>query len=436
MTPNIRTISGTEAIAAVFRSQTDQLKFVIENQRNFEPCHFSIGSKKALLTSDPMVAQHVLQKQAWNYRKSSGYDGLRRTLGNGLVTSEGDFWRRQRKLAQPAFHKSMLAQFVSTMSEMAEDMLTDWRQGPIDVLQQMSMLTMRIIAQTMFSSTIDKEGDALSRAFDAMMEYSHVHFLFAPPDWLPTKKSIEGKKAIKFLHEHVKEIIKERQASGALGNDFLGMFMSAGESTSDKMNNQQLRDEMMTIFAAGHETTAVAMSWLFHHLDQNPTVLEKVESEIAEVLGDAPITLEKLAQLEYTERTIKESMRVSPPVWAFDREAIADDVVCGHEITAGTMVLVSPYMLHRNPEHWDAPEVFNPDRFLLGKREHRHRYSYLPFGGGPRICIGANFAMMETKIIAALVLRKFRLTGQKQKLDYHVGITLRPEKLTMNASSK
>lgn len=422
-----RKISGLKVLSEAMKLRRDQIAWIRENQRDFQPCELQFGKKVSFVTSNPDHAQHVLQKQNWNYRKSENYDGLRETLGNGLLTSEGNFWRRQRKLAQPLFQNKMLKNFVSVMAEVTEQTLDQWTPAPRDVHEEMMSLTMQIIARTMFSTSVADDTKELSQAVTALTRFAHRRVLLEPPSWIPTKRSIEGKNGIRYLDNLLYRVIDERRDNGqAPKDDFLGMFMAAtGDAHSDRMNNKQLRDEMITIFAAGHETTAVALTWLWKVLQRHPEIEEKMVREANVALADG-ITLDSIGELHYTERVIREVLRMYSPVWVVERQAISEDVVGDMVIPAGATVALPIFMLHRHPDHWTEPEVFSPDRFLPEAVEKRHRFAYLPFGAGPRICIGASFALMEAKLIAAMTVQKFSLRGLDRGLEWKAGVTLRP----------
>jgi cytochrome P450 len=285
-------------------------------------------------------------------------------------------------------------------------------------------LTFRIVGLTLFSTDVEDAADEIGRALGYLLAWTNERSarLVQVPLWIPTPANVRFARAKKTFDDLIYAIIRERKAGTPKG-DLLDMLLAA-----DAMPEQQLRDELITLAAAGHETTANALSWTFYLLSKHPDVERRVRAEVEEVLGDRPPSLDDLPKLAFTERVIEESMRLYPPVWALERQAVGEDIVGGERVRPGTIVMMSPYAMHRDPELWENPEGFDPDRFLPDAKKARPRYAYIPFGGGPRICIGNAFAMMEAKIVLALAVRKFRLElipGQRVEMD--PSITLRPK---------
>jgi cytochrome P450 len=400
------------------------------------------GPFRYWLLNDPEAIHHVLVDNNKNYTKSRNYQGLKLVLGEGLVTSEGDFWRRQRRLAQPAFHKEKLAGFARTMAEDTAAMLEAWEarrgNGPLDVHAEMMKLTLKIVARTLFSTTVEAEADAIGAALAIALRHAedYAESLLPVPPWVPTPSNLRFKRAVKTLDELVFRIIDERRKSGADPGDLLAMLMAATDDEAEGgargMTDRQLRDEVMTLVMAGHETTANALTWTFYLLANHPEVEARLRQEVDTVLGDdgarAP-TLADLPRLPYTAMVIQESMRLFPPVWAFERQAREADVVAGFDVPAKAIMAVCPYALHRNPAYWEDAERFDPLRFTPERVEGRARYAYLPFGGGPRQCIGNGFAMMEAQIILAMVVRQKHLAlSPGFELELDPVVTLRPKR--------
>jgi cytochrome P450 len=383
-----------------------------------EAVTFRVGHIRFVSVSDPASVQHVLVRNHRNYVKSPSYQGLRLVLGDGLVTSEGDHWRRQRKLAQPAFHRPRLAALVDTMVHCVDERLAEWdarTDHDVDIHGEMMALTLAIVSRTLFGTDLRGDGIDLRPLGPAVTVALHKANEFAEslvkmPLWLPTPSNRRFAKAKHVLDDIVHRIIDGRRRSGEQRDDVLGMLMSAtDESGTERMDDRQLRDEVMTLFLAGHETIATAMSWTFMLLHQHPEIAQRVRAEACAVLGDRTPTVDDLPSLVYLGQVIDESMRLYPPAWIIERQALAEDHFGKWRIPKGTIVATSPYVLHRNPALWSDPLRFDPDRFAPGKLEERAKLAYMPFGAGPRVCIGNHFALMEAKLILAMVARRWSI---------------------------
>jgi len=395
---------------------------------------YRFGPYRYFVLSGPDVARHVLVDRPENYVKSKNYRGLKVVLGNGLVTSEGEFWKRQRKLAQPAFHHKRLAGFAETMAHYTSDMLMRWATidatRSFDIHDEMTRLTFRIVGKTLFDVDLHQESDSISERIRIVIDWAqkYAESVVRLPPWVPTPSNLAFGRAKRALDRLVFGIIEERRKDRRDHGDLLSMLMEVTDESGDgRMDNQQLRDEVMTLIIAGLETTANALAYTFHLLSQHPGVSRQLEQEIDRVLGDRAPSFEDLPRLEYTGWVVQESMRLLPPVWNVERDALDDDVIGGYSIPKGSTVAIAAYTLHRNPRHWDNPEGFDPERFSPARSKDRNKHAYLPFGGGPRVCIGNAFAMMEAKLILATVVQRYRLTlipGFRLELD--PSITLRP----------
>ena len=402
---------------------------------------FKFGPFDYYLVTDPEVVRHVLVDNAKAYTKSRNYLGLKIVLGEGLLTSEGDLWRRQRKLAQPAFHRARLAGFAAQMARATRDMLDRWRKEDLGsssafcVHEEMMRLTFRIVGLTLFSADVDGDAREVGRALDTALRWAndYAESLVRIPPYIPTPANVRFKRAMKTLDGIVYRLIADRRAQGAAnegyGDDLLGMLMEAVEDdTQSGMSDQQLRDEIITMVLAGHETTANLLSWTFSLLARHPDVEARVRDEALRVLGDRDPTLEDVRSLEYTKLVLDEALRLYPPAWIFERQNVEPDVLGGYRVAAGSIVGVCPYVIHRHPEYWDDPESFEPERFRPERTEKRPRYTYLPFGGGPRTCIGNSFAMMEAQIILAMIVRQEHLALEAgHAVEVDPLITLRPK---------
>ena len=360
----------------------------------------------------PDGVQRVLVDNNKNYdKKTRGYDTLRLFLGKGLLTSEGDFWRRQRRIAQPAFHRQRIAGFAQTMVDHTQDMLQGWHgRERVDMEAEMTALTLRIVAKTLLSAEVTDAGSQVGTSVSELNRFAREQMmnpLAIPASW-PTRRNRRFRSYANSLDEVVLGIIAQRRTEGRGGDDLLGMLMEATDvETGEHMSDQQLRDEAMTIFLAGHETTANALAWTFYLLSLHPDVQRAVRSELAEVVGSAPPTLEDLPRLELLGRVVKETMRLYPPAWSIGRRTVESDDIGGYRLRDKALVILSPFVTHRHPEFWPNPEGFDPDRFLPAAEKSRPRYAYFPFGGGPRQCIGNNFALMEAQLIVGAVIQRF-----------------------------
>lgn len=403
-----------------------------------EVVEMRVGPKWVTLLRNPEHVEHVLVDNVKNYCKQTrGYRALRKILGNGLLTSEGDFWRRQRRIAQPAFHRQRIAGFAESMVSSTERMLRDrWdavaaRGDTLDVSDEMMRLTLEIVSETMLGIGVGDRADVVARSLPYLLEhvvYQITHPL-SPHEIVPTPRNIRFWRAIRALDAVVGGIVSERRTSGPRGHgDLLDMFMEArDEETGEGMSDRELRDEVMTMYLAGHETTAVVLSWTFMLLSEQPAWAARVQEELDRTLGGVPPTFESVRAFDVTKRVIQESMRLYPPVWILARTAVQDDVIGGYRVPKGRLVFVSPWLTHRHPTHWPDGDTFDPDRFLPERMKGQPRLAYFPFSGGTRKCIGDQFAMMEAELILATILQRYRLTlVPEHPVAPHTAVTLRP----------
>lgn len=394
------------------------------------------GGRDAFLISDPDAIQHVLQRNHKNYVKAESSEALRLVLGDGLLTSEGEPWRRHRKLAQPAFHADRLDTFVRVMARATGDLFGRWDEAAatgaeLDVHGEMTRLTFRIVGEALFSSDLHAVAGEVSGALESALAYFDRYFklLVLAPRWLrPPLHLLPGIRRIKAtLDRVVFNMIEERRRTGERRDDLLTMLMDARDDAGQPMTDRQIRDEVVTVIAAGHETTAVALSWALILLGDHGDAEQRVASEGTKILSDREPALRVVDELAYTARVVDEALRLYPPSWAFGREAVSDDEIAGYAVPAGSMVLICPYVLHRHPGHWTDPDRFEPERFAAATAEGRHRFAYLPFGGGPRICIGSRFALLEARLVLATLLSRYRLTrSDPAPVVAKPSVTLRP----------
>jgi len=374
-----------------------------------------LAGRRVYLISHPTAVKYVLQDNNRNYSK--GYHQAKPLMGEGLVTSEGEFWRSQRRLIQPSFNRQQIAHYTQTMTQATEEFIPLWdRQAALNssfnIAEEMMRLTQTIIVRTMFSSDIGGQADALGKAFDQTLEHLNQS-LFSPHPLLqtiPTPANLRHKRALRFLDAFVYGLIEKRRGSAEDKGDLLSRLLLAEHpETGERMPDQQIRDELMTIFLAGHETTANALAWTWYLLGQNPQVEERLLSEVDNVLGGRPPVNEDIPSLVYGEMVFAEALRLYPPAWLFARHADAEDRVMDYRIPAGAMLFLSPYVTQHHPEYWDDPERFDPERFSEQRKLEQTRFAYFPFGGGPRQCIGNHFSQVEALLIMTRMLQRYRI---------------------------
>jgi cytochrome P450 len=410
---------GHWLFGAGFTFAQNPLQFVADYSQKFDGI-FRIRTapfaQQVVIVTKPDYVKHFLQDNNKNYEKSFGYKIMKLLVGNGLLTSEGDFWRRQRRLAQPAFHRERLASLNQIMVNEINALIQKWKQMPdgavVNLSREMMQITLKIVCKSLFSSDVDDAIDTVDQQFHIANE-SLIRRIIAPfklPIWFPTYSNIRERQAYSAIHQIVQKLIEKRRNSYKKYDDLLAMLMEAkDEDTGESMSDEQLKDEAVTMFLAGHETTAVALTWLFHCLDENRMVEQKLLDESNSVLNGKDPDISDLQQLDYTRMVIEETLRLYPPAWAIGRNAINDDILDGYRIPRGINVLIPIYQIHRDPRYWEEPLKFRPERFTKEKSRNYHKYLYFPFGGGPRLCIGNNFALMEMQLLVPMVIRHFSL---------------------------
>lgn len=380
------------------------------------------GPNTLIQVNHPDGVQHVLQTNNRNYgRNTFGNQLIRMITGLNLFTSEGDYWLRQRRLMQPAFHRKRLDRFGQIMTDATFRMLDRWQPAiqngtPLDMHTEMMRITMDIVGQSLFSVDLIAETSVLGRAFSVSTEYINHRFRvpIALPLSIPTARNREVNRAIVDVRTIIQQMIDERRRTGEQKDDLLAMLMEArDEETGATMTDEQLRSEAGIVIGAGQETTSNLLTWAFHVVAAHPEIESRVLAELDAALAGRTPTLDDLPNLPYLKMLIDEILRVYPPAWAItSRNALADDTILGYHIPRGSQVFILPYILHRDPRFWENPEQIIPERFAPEHEASRHRYAYLPFGAGPRKCIGNSFALIETQMILAALLPKVRLALQ------------------------
>ena len=372
----------------------------------------------AYLLNHPQHVEHVLQTNHRNYRKSPLVERMKPLFGNGIFIAENELWERQRKLIQPSFKRKNLELLSSHILGVVDDHLKTWDEKALsgqdfNLSEDMSVLTIEVMMQTFFGASIGAAGVKLYNAMQLINEVTakRVWDLTTLATKLPTKENRAYEAALTDVHSIVAKLIDERRNSESPATDLLGILLAACDPEDEqRMSDDQLRDEIVTLIVAGFESTASLLVWTVYFLSENPHVLERVRNEADSVLQGRMPGNSDLRELEYTKRVIQEVARLRPTVWWFSRTAIEDDVIGGEHIKAGTTVLICQYVLHKLPSVWEDPERFDPDRFLPENTVGRSKFAYLPFGAGPRVCIGSGLTTMEMQIILPLIYRRFDVT--------------------------
>lgn len=392
----------------------DRLGFLTDCARRYgDVVSLRLGLRRFWTLSHPDLIETVLVKNNKNTIKHFALRQAKPSLGEGLLTSEGDFWLRQRKLAQPAFHRERVASYAAVMVEQAERTVSTWRDGrTLDVQDEMMQLTLRIVAKCLFDADVAGDAADVSAAMETLMHNftARVNRLVPTPRWIPTPSNLRFAKGMRRLESILYRIIAERRRSGEDRGDLLSMLLKAhDEDDGSGMSDRQLRDETMTLFLAGHETTANTLVWAFVLLDRHPEVEARLHAELDEVLGDRSPSFDDLPRLTYTDAVITETLRIFPTVWLLGREVIEPFELGGYTTPKGITLWMSQWVIQRDPRFYDDPDVFRPERWLDGLAKRLPRYAYFPFGGGPRICIGNAFAQMEAVLLLAVLARNSRV---------------------------
>ncbi len=393
---------------------------------------FPFLHRKFYLLSDPADIQLVLVNMPGNFIKTANLrtPGVRLIMGNGLVTSEGEFWRRQRRLAQPGFHRDRIASYSHVAVNCADQMLKQWRPSePLDLLKEMMRLTLRIVAKTLFNAEVNDSDSEIGEALNTCIQLFATQWTFKGffLQHFPTADRRKLRLAVERLDQVIYRIIKEHRRNGGAG-DLLSMLMDAQDQDGSQMTDKQLRDEAMTLFLAGHETTAILLSWAWLLLMQAPEVEQKLHAELGAVLGDRLPTFDDLPKLRYADQIIKESMRIYPPIWGIARQVLADFEASGYRIPAGSEVIISQWVNHHDSKYFERPEEFRPERWTEEFCKELPKFAFFPFSAGPRNCIGSGFAMMEAVLVLATIAQRisFRRTSTNPITPFP-SITLRPQ---------
>jgi cytochrome P450 len=412
----------------------DELRFMRKYASEYgDVVRFRFVHRTAYMYTNPYDVHQILVDKSSKFQKAPLYRlVLGRFLGDGLLTSEGDFWKRQRKLAQPAFHHGRIQDYADVMVGYATRLVDEWQDGVVrDINRDMMRLTLNIVAKTLFDVEMDSNADRFYQAMSTLLHTSEQAFnsprFTLTPNWFPWAHNFQIWGAVRELDAIVGAIIDERRQSDEDRGDLLSMLLLAEDEAGQRMSDKQLRDEAVTIVAAGHETTANALAWTWYLLAQHPEIEARLHDELDRVLQGRAPTMADLPQLEYATMIIKESMRLYPPAPGFARQSLEDVEIGPYLHPKETIAMIPAHILHRDERWHPEPSRFMPERFSKENEPNMMKYSYLPFGGGPRICIGNSFAMMEAALLLATMAQRFKLRLEPgQNVVPEMSVTLRP----------
>ena len=372
----------------------------------------------SFVITNPDAVKHVLVSNHGNYIKGTGFERVKMLLGNGIIVSDGDFWRRQRTMIQPAFNRKNILQLCEMIKTVTQKLIPQWQQkaeagSSINITEEMSEFALQVILRALISDDLDK----------IISEQGENPFAFLASD--PTRDLAVAMK-FRQLGKLIQKIIDSRREKHKKSSDLLGSLMAARDKSGKPMSDKELIDEVMTMIIAGHETSAGTLNWVWYELSQHPQAEEKAYKEVSSLVHNNTITNDDLAKLSYTKQCIDEALRLYPPVWLFSRKAINDDEILGYSIPAGSNIFLSPYFTHRDPTLWENPEKFNPQHFIDDGARLKHKYSFIPFSAGSRRCIGEYFSYVEMQAHLAIMLSLFKLeTLPNQTIEIEPAINLR-----------
>ena len=389
-----------------------------------------IGKFRSLFINHPDLIEDVLVNNARLYYKGRILRANKYLFGEGLLTSEGDFWLRQRRLAQPAFHRARVNAYAATMAGYAEQLIATWRNGEErDIHEEMMQLALRIVSKTLFDADVTRDAKEIGETLDVLLQIAaNFGRTILVPLWVPSPRNIRAKLGIKRLEKVIYRIIAERRANGRDTGDLLSILLHAQDEDGTHMNDRQLRDETITLFLAGHETTANTLAWTWWLLAQNPAVEKKFHEELDGALGGRVPEVDDLPKLAFLNNVLTESLRLYPTAWGMARLAAEEHEIAGYPVRPGYGVAFAQWVIHRDARWFDAPLEFRPERWDNGLAKQLPRFAYFPFGGGPRQCIGNTFALMEASVVLATIGQKFRFQlVPNHKVTPLASITLRPK---------
>lgn len=430
--------SGLPFLGSVLALRGNAYQTMLDWQSHYgDVTRYRLGPQVLYMVGHPALAEEVLITHPERYIKMYEPErpsGLSLLLGQGLVTSRGELWQRQRRLMQPFFHRSRVAGFASAISAAGADLAERWHRAPpgtlVAVDRDMARTTLDLITRTMFSTSVLNKVDQLFPALDLLLGYTSNHLLnpLRPPLWCPTAGNRAFKRALALVDELVVGMIRTRREGGQRFEDLLDRLVNAGDENGiPPMSDRQIRDEVLTIFIAGHETTAVALTWTWYLLATHPQTREKLHEELAEVLGGRAPTVADLPRLLWTRAVLEESLRLFPPAPGVIRKAATGTELGGYRVPAGALVFVNIGNIHRNGAFWTEPDHFRPERHLAAEPAPGHRLAFMPFGAGPRFCLGNHLANLEALLLLAQLAQEFRLDlPPETRVEPEIRLTLRP----------
>jgi cytochrome P450 len=407
----------------------DPLGFLTRLARDHgDVVRFNLLGEPIYLFSHPDAIEEVLKPNDDYLIKDAFTRGLSIVAGQSMLTTDGEFWRRQRKLAQPAFHHHRVRAYADVMVRHAGRLGDRLKDGETrDVHEDMMRLTLDIVAETLFGADVGGDADRIGDALETLMARFSGFGPFVPP-WFPAPRNFRMNRALKELDEIVYRIIHDRRASAVDRGDLLSMLLAATTEEGGKMSDQQLRDEVITLMLAGHETTALALTFTFHLLARHPDVLTELSSEVTKVLGDRPATFADIQNLPYADWVVRETLRLHPPAWGIGREAVRPCRVAGVDVPQGAQLWLSQWVVQRDARWFPNPQAFEPERWRDDLAKRIPRFAYFPFGGGPRVCIGNAFAMMEAVLLLVTIVQRVRFHAEDARpLAFAPSVTLRPK---------
>jgi cytochrome P450 len=428
-------VEGFPLIGALPGLLKDRFDFLEAARRKHGDIYtLDVGVSQAIILTHPRHVQHVMVDHQKNYSKNGPmWDSMRTFLGNGLPVSEGEYWKRQRRMVQPAFHHQRLVAVTDRMVEVVDEHLRKWEQAArtgedFNVARSFASLTMDVLVRTMFGSGLSEEdSQRAAREVTYIIDYMLFGMMTNNlPEWAPIPGRNRYREAIRTVDEIVFQVIEQGRKGGAEDNLLTLMLNMVDAETGERMSDAQIRDEAVGFFVAGFETTAVSLSWAFHLLTQYPEVARRLQQEVDGVLGQRAPVFADLRQLPYSRNVFQEALRLYSPSYWIARQTVEEDTLDGFRIPAGSTMGVFSYLVHRNPAIWDEPLRFDPDRFSPERSEGRHKQAWLPFGAGTRTCIGKEFSLMEGQLILSRVAQRFEVSaipGREVKL--HIGLSMR-----------
>lgn len=411
----------------------DVIGFFVKSHADLGDTVFlKLGAWPTLLLRNSADIETVLVKDHMKFHKNSFFwRHVTAIFGKGLLTNEGASWQKQRRLAAPAFSGQRLAAYPEIMVGMTGETTARWKDGELrDMHAEMMGLALRVAAKTMFDAEVRSEVAEIHGSVDVLSDEIVARFArpFVIPDWFPLPGNFRYRRALKTIDDLIERIVRERRATGDDKGDLLSMLIKARDEAGKPMSDRQLRDEAVNLLLAGHETTALTLTWALMLLGQHPQIEAALVDEIDAVLAGRPPTRDDLSKLKFAEKVVMEVLRLYPPVWSVGREAVEDTEIGGRSVPKGTTIVICSYAVHRDPRFFPDPEKFDPERWAEGYQKRLPRFAYLPFGGGPRICIGMRFAMMETILVLVTLLQRFRYeVHAKERIAPFASITIRPK---------